>query len=137
MRRLVKLLLLTLLIGLLVLVRYYEAVLFYDPFMAFFEDAIPGPYLVRWYVNVFLRFSLTSLISLVILWIIFRSREVIEFSCILYLVLFLILFPAFVYLMGKVDYEDYLGVFYIRRFLVHPLLLLLLLPAFYYQQMKG
>lgn len=122
----------------LVLVRQFERELFYDPFMAFFQDSheagekIP----LQWHLNIILRFLINTVISLGIIYVCFLNKSVVKFSAILYGLLFLLLFPIFVFLMGRVQMDNYLPVFYVRRFLIHPVLLLLLIPAFYYQRTR-
>lgn len=128
------------LVGFLVLIRMYEYRFFYDPFMFFFEESfragtqldIPPSY----YFNVFLRFLLNMIISLLILYVTFESKGMVKFAVIVYSSFFLVLFPLFIYLMQQIQPEDYLAAFYVRRFLVHPVLILILLPAFYYYKLK-
>lgn len=127
------------LVFLLVLVRQFEWKLFFDPFMAFFHgsheagEKMP----LQWYLNLALRFALNTVLSLGILYFCFLNKNVVKFAAVLYLLMFLLLFPLFVFLMGRVQMDDYLTVFYVRRFLIHPVLLLLLIPAFYYQKTKS
>lgn len=127
------------LVGFLVLVRQYEQQFFYDPMMAFFNheygagEEIP----LQWLLNIFFRYLLNSFISLGILYLFFKKWSVVKFSALLYFLLLLLLFPTFIILVGEVTSDNYLSVFYVRRFLVHPVLLLLLIPAFFYQKMKG
>ncbi|WP_424495242.1 exosortase F system-associated membrane protein [Salinimicrobium sp. GXAS 041] len=127
------------LVLLLVLVRLFEEVLFYDPFMYFFQGCISeNPELFRghWYANVALRFVANTLISLAVIYVVFEKKSSVKFAALLYTLLFIVLFPLFIFLMERVEENDYLAVFYVRRFLVQPILLLLLLPAFYYQRLK-
>ena len=126
------------LIGFLVLVRQYEQQFFYDPMMAFFNkeygagEEIP----LQWLLNLVFRFLINSIVSLGILYLFFQKLSVVKFSALLYFLLFAVLFPAFVILVREVTSDNYLSVFYVRRFLIHPVLLLLLIPAFFYQKMK-
>ena len=138
MKKLLRGLGFVILVGLLVAVRFLETELFYDPFMRFFSP-VPGnseiPE-VRLFFNVTLRFWINSCISMGLLYITFGSKTILKFSGILFLLLFIILFPSFIFLMQKVTMDNYLVVFYVRRFLVHPIFILILLPAFYYQRIK-
>ena len=126
------------LIGFLVLVRQYEQQFFYDPMMAFFNkeygagEEIP----LQWLLNLVFRFLINSIVSLGILYLFFQKLSVVKFSALLFFLLFAVLFPAFVILVREVTSDNYLSVFYVRRFLIHPVLLLLLIPAFFYQKMK-
>lgn len=139
MRTLIKLLLIGGLVALLVLIRLYEYRFFYDPFMYFFEQAFQSgstlTFTTDMFFNVFLRFFLNTLISLTILWVAFQNWSIIKFAALIYAVFFVVLFPLFIYLMNHIEPEDYLAAFYVRRFLAHPLLILILLPAFYYYRL--
>ena len=142
MKQLLKPALLLLLLLLLVLVRAMEKEFFYDPFMLFYDREVLGievqaenSFLL--YLNVVFRYVINTLISLAVLFVVFRDKGIIRFSSVLYLVIFFMLFPAFVLLMGKVGPGNYLQAFYVRRFLIHPVLILLLLPAFFYQRLQG
>lgn len=137
----IKILIILGLVGVLALIRLYEYRFFYDPFMYFFERAFQSGetinYSFEMFFNVFLRFLLNTFISLLILWVAFRSWGIIKFSGIVYAGFFIVLFPLFVYLMHHVQPQDYLAAFYVRRFLAHPLLILILLPAFYYYRLSS
>ena len=136
MKAVIKIAMILGLVGALALVRLYEYRFFYDPFMYFFEQQYkPGEYIdfpAYMFFNVFLRFLVNTLISLLMLWVAFRSWGIIKFSTLIYFTFFVVLFPLFIYLMLHVKPGDYLAAFYVRRFLAHPLLILILLPAFYY-----
>lgn len=140
MRAVIKIAIILMLVGVLALVRLYEYQFFYDPFMYFFEQAFQKgetiDYTFDMFFNVFLRFFTNTLISLLILWVAFRSRGILKFSSLIYVGFFVVLFPLFIYLMYHVEPEDYLAAFYVRRFLAHPLLILILLPAFYYYRLS-
>lgn len=139
MKLLKKLILIGFLVGVLVLIRMVEYQFFYDPFMYFFstgENAAKVTYPKMLFFSVFFRFLLNTVISLAVLWVAFRKVAIIKFAALLYAVFFVLLFPIFLYLMQHVTMEDYLAAFYVRRFLVHPVLILLLLPAFYYYRLR-
>jgi exosortase F-associated protein len=140
MRAAVKILIILGLVGVLATVRLFEYRFFYDPFMYFFERAYRSGETINYsfgmFFNVFLRFLVNTFISLLILWVAFQSRGIIKFAGIIYAGFFIVLFPLFVYLMNHVEPQDYLAAFYVRRFLAHPLLILILLPAFYYYRLQ-
>lgn len=127
---------------LLVLVRAYEDVLFYDPLLEYFKmdyKQLPLPEMdfTQLLGGVFLRFLLNTILSLCILWIVFMDKDILKLSLFLYAVLFVVLFAAFsflVYADGMVDNQ--LLLFYVRRFLIQPIFLLILLPAFYFQKYR-
>ncbi len=134
----IKISVILLLVCLLALVRLYEYSFFYDPFMYFFEEDFQNElHIPTWmFFNVFLRFLVNTVISLVILYVAFQSRSIIKFSGIIYAGFFLVLFPLFIYLMSHIHTDNYLPAFYVRRFLAHPVLVLILLPAFYYYRLQ-
>lgn len=130
---------LSLLVILLILVRQFEYSLFPDPFMEFYKTGTFGDEEIsttRLYLNVALRYIINSMISLAILYVVYLNRNIVRFSGVLFVVLFAVLFPLYIYFMGTIEQEDYLAAFYVRRFLVQPIMLLLLLPAFYYQRLN-
>lgn len=116
-------------------VRYFETELFYDPLKSFFNGAyqsegLPEISWDRWILSALGRFLLNTLLSLAILKVIFKKMTVIQFSAMLYLVLFFILLPSLLVLAHYYIPGDYRALFYVRRFLIHPVLLLLLIPSF-------
>src|SRR6056297_3249369 len=134
-----KILIMGLLVVLLAMVRMFEYQFFYDPFMYFFENSFePHEKLIfppEMFFNVFLRFLINTIISLTILYVAFRSKGIIKFSAVIFALFFIVLFPLFVYLMQNVQPDEYLAAFYVRRFLAHPVLILILLPAFFYYRL--
>ena len=128
-----------LLFGLLILMRMFEGELFYDPLISFFKtnhstEKLPQMDHLKLVGNVVLRFMITTCISLGILWVLFRKKEILKVAGLLYLVLFVILMGAFLVLMQSSELGGHMALFYVRRFLIQPLFLLLLIPAFYFQK---
>ena len=133
---------LLLLFGLLILIRIFENELFYDPYLIFFQNDylyIDNPRREIFKVTLFtiIRYGLNTIISLAILYIIFRDRGIIKLSTLIYGVALLILIGLYLYFVINPKQEDYYIFFNIRRFLIQPILLLILLPAFYYSRLKG
>ena len=141
MNRLLKYSLLALLIILLVLVRAFEDALFYDPYLTFFENDYlyidsPRREAAKLVFFTSLRFAINTLISLVFLYVVFRDKEIIKFSVIIYGLAYVVLLVPFLYFVINPKQGDYYLFFNIRRFLIQPLLLILLLPAFYYYRLN-
>ncbi|RZV65994.1 MAG: exosortase F system-associated protein, partial [Flavobacteriaceae bacterium] len=118
--------------GLLILIRVYESQLFYDPYLLFFQDDYlrmdyPNREVFKLTAFTTLRYLLNTLISLGMIYVIFRDKSMIKFAAILYVIAYLILLVLFLYFVLNPRQEDYLIFFYIRRFLIQPILLLLLL----------
>lgn len=129
------------LVILLALIRYFESSLFYDPLLQFFHsdylrDSTPHFETTELLVNVFYRFFLNSLISLTIIYIAFLDKNILKFSFLLYLILFAICFPIFMFLIFTIENNNFLALFYVRRFLIQPIFVIILLPAFYYYRLK-
>lgn len=136
-----KFILLFILFALLAMIRYFENELFYDPYLSFFENDylyLDNPRREVFKLTVFttLRYVLNSVISLGILFVIFKDRNIIKFSTFIYGIAYLILLALFLYFVLNPRKEDYYLFFNIRRFLIQPLILLLLLPAFYYNKLR-
>ncbi|MFL9843832.1 exosortase F system-associated membrane protein [Flavobacterium rhizosphaerae] len=121
----------------LVCIRIFQEQLFYDPLIAFFKlgrgKVLPPFDKMRLFYGLAFRYLLNTVFSLIIIWIIFKNYQVFKLSAILYIVLFVLLCVAF-FIITSTPYPDLLLVFYVRRFLIQPLLLLLFVPAFYYQR---
>ena len=126
------------LIGVLA-VRAFEQDLFYDPLIEFFKGdhqhmAIPELVWGKYLLHVLGRYVLNSLLSLLALWALFQNKDYIKFSGLLMLGLLVLLLPALVLLIKSSEPGSYMALFYVRRFLMQPLLVLLLIPAFYFQK---
>ena len=124
------------------LIRFFETDLFYDPLISFYKNNFsqkPFPELVTWkyYLNLALRYLLNTSISLFLIWISFHNKSYIKFSVILYTVLFVIGITTFIYIEHDIQHENYMTLFYVRRFLIQPLLVIILLPAFYFQNINN
>ena len=126
---------------LLVLIRYFENSLFYDPYLQFFESDylyIDSPRRETLKLTLFttLRFVLNTAISIGILYVVFRDKNVVKFSVLLYSIAYLILLILFLYFVINPKQEDYYLFFNVRRFLIQPLFVIILLPAFYYHKIR-
>lgn len=143
MKRLYRIVSIFILVIFLVLIRAYEDSLFYDPLLEFFKinyKTLPLPEMDTFTLqtNISLRFLLNTIISLAIIWLVFRDKEFIKLSGILYSILFAVLFLIFSFIIFTSEGTgSHLVLFYVRRFLIQPLFLLLLVPAFYFQKYKS
>jgi exosortase F-associated protein len=54
----------------------------------------------------------------------------------IFLTFFVLFILAYWYLLFNSNTADYVLLFYVRRFLIQPLLLLILIPAFYFHRRK-
>ena len=130
------------LIGLLVLIRFFENELFYDPYLSFFKNDYlymdnPRREVFKLTMYTTLRYVLNTVLSLGILYLLFKDWGVIKFSSWLYAVAYVVLIALFLYFVMAPKQSQYYLFFNVRRFLIQPIGLLLLLPAFYYQRLRS
>ncbi|WP_298532983.1 exosortase F system-associated protein [uncultured Algibacter sp.] len=126
----------------LVLIRFFEDTLFYDPYLTFFQSDYlyidsPRREVAKLIFSTVLRYALNTIISLVILFLVFKDRSVVKFSGMIYLLAFVLLMMAYMYFVINPKQEDYYLFFNVRRFLIQPIILILLIPAFYYHKYKS
>lgn len=132
-----RILVLILILG-LVSVRYWEAALFYDPLLLFFEGAylnathLPKLDFFSLMLNISLRYWLNSALSIFTLVVLFPRKGIFKISLLLYVALFVLLIIAFSVIVMTYDQHLSMLLFYVRRFLIQPIFLLVLVPAFYY-----
>ncbi|AWH85059.1 exosortase F system-associated protein [Flavobacterium album] len=123
------------LLVLLVLVRVFEEKLFYDPLLAFFrkeDKELPEYDSMQLFFGLAFRYGLNMLFSLGIIWLAFKDKSVMKLTTVLYAVFFVLL-TAVLFISLNTEKPSLLLIFYVRRFLIQPLFLILFLPAFYYQ----
>lgn len=128
--------------GMLVLIRVFENELFYDPYLLFFQNDYlyldyPRREILALTISTTIRYLLNSGISLAILYLFYLDLSMIKFSLLLYGVAYVILISIFLYFVINPRQEDYYLFFNLRRFLIQPIILLFLLPAFYYYKLKN
>jgi exosortase F-associated protein len=126
----------------LVLIRFYEHELFSDPLLEFYSSEFsyaqsPDFDVMQVLGSTSWRFLLNSIISIAIIGIVFPYRKTILFSMVFYALAYLILTLLFWFFINDMERENFLTIFYIRRFLIQPIFVLVLLPAFYYQNLNS
>ena len=134
-------LLIALLILLLFLVRAAAQRYFYDPLILFFKqdhlNAVPGiPNQGRFYLFLAIRYWINAAISIGIIHLLFPRFASIKFLIKIFIGAFLLLGLGFIILLQTSTSGNYRALFYVRRFLIHPVLLLLLIPAFYHRKLQ-
>jgi exosortase F-associated protein len=122
-------------------VRAFEDWLFYDPYLSFFQNDYlyidsPRREVAKLVFFTTLRYGLNTLFSLGVIYAVFVDKGIIKFSVVIYGVAYLVLVAAYLYFVIHPRQEDYYLFFNVRRFLIQPVFLLLLLPAFYYYRLK-
>ena len=123
----------------LILIRAFQNSLFYDPFINYFKgnylnNPFPDVKIGYFLIHILFRYFLNTIFSLAIIQMLFKNSKTLFFSIKFYLLVFFIFTPILVVLIEF--YEFKMLLFYIRRFLIQPLFLFILIPAFYYQKLK-
>lgn len=124
---------------LLALIRFFETQLFYDPFIAYFKsDYLQLPFpdfsFLKLMFYTLLRYVLNSGLSLAIIYLIFKDVRLTKFALLLYSILGILLLTTLIILLSFFDEKSNFVLFYVRRFLIQPLFLVLFVPAFYFQK---
>ncbi|MEW5674956.1 exosortase F system-associated protein [Flavobacterium enshiense] len=127
------------LIGMLACVRLFEQSLFYDPFLEFFkgdfkDKPLPEYNVLKLFLGLVMRYVVNMVLSLGVIYVVFKDRQLVKLTSFLYAIFFVLLMLAFFGMLSFFQNPDYMLLFYIRRFLIQPLFLVLFLPAFYYQK---
>lgn len=138
----IRVLVLFLLVLVLASIRIYEESLFYDPFLDYFKanfSNLPLPILEKFnlFLSLFFRYSLNSIVSIVFIQVAFKDFNFTKFASVLYVLLFIILTIAFFVVLEFYADENKMELFYIRRFLIQPLFLLLFIPGYLIQKRKN
>jgi exosortase F-associated protein len=125
----------------LAMIRFFEDYLFYDPYLQFFKNDYlyidsPRRETFKLVMSTTLRFIMNSGISLGLLFLVFRDRGIIKFASLIFGLAYFVLLMAFLYFVINPNQDDYYLFFNIRRFLIQPIILLVLLPAFYYHKLR-
>jgi exosortase F-associated protein len=141
MRKRYRILLIIPLVLLLMLVRYFGPKLFYDPFINYFESdyltaVFPDFNMLKLFFYLTIRYVVNMIISLNIIFLIFRKRKIINFTLKFYFIAFIVLGLIYFFQLRMEFSNGYLFAFYVRRMLIHPMFLLILLPALYYQKLS-
>ena len=141
MKHLIKILAVFLTVLGFVLIRLYQDELFYDPFIEFYslyyhDMEPPEVDLLKLIGSTSARYWLNSLLSIGLIHVLFRKKSTLRFSIIFYGLAFLLLMIGFYVVHEQLSPELYMVFFYMRRFLIQPIFILLLIPAFYYQRIE-
>ncbi|SUP54261.1 exosortase F-associated protein [Weeksella virosa] len=122
----------------LIMIRVFEKDLFYDPFIEYFQRDTSNqtfPYYVLSRVNasILFRYALNALLTTAIIAVLFQNKKYTRFTVLVLIISLFVLLPLYNYAIKQ---EFQLGTnigFYIRRFLIQPMYVLLLIPSFFYQ----
>ncbi len=86
--------------GLLILIRTYEDTIFYDPLLKYFRYdytnmKLPAINSVKLFLSMGFRYYLNSMISLGILYLIFKDTKIVKFSTLLFIIFGSVLMISF------------------------------------------
>ncbi|MBD3907329.1 exosortase F system-associated protein [Chryseobacterium sp. Ch-15] len=120
-------------------VRILEDQIFYDPFLNFFHEgnkniSFPEFEWGKLIIGHIFRFVLNLFFSCVIIHFLFKNKEWTVQGAVLISIIFIITFPIYLYCISDRFDIGYLFSFYMRRFVIQPLILLLIVPLFYYRK---
>lgn len=118
-------------------VRFLEEKLFYDPFLGYFqwEGAVfPAFEWGRLIISHLFRFLLNFLLSLGVVHFLFMNKVWTFQAGFLMILLFVVSLPIYLYCVYVEFGFGRLFPFYVRRILIQPLLLLIIVPIFYYRK---
>lgn len=120
-------------------VRFVEDKIFYDPFLDYFHAAskkaiFPDFQWGKLILNYVFRFLLNLIFSAVAVHFIFKNFKWTMQAIVLMLIVFAVTFPIYLYCISDRFEIGYLFSFYMRRFVIQPLILLLIIPLFYYRK---
>ena len=121
----------------LLMVRNFQNELFYDPLLAYFQgdflnSEFPEFNHGKHLMSLSLRYLINSLLSLGIIHLIFQDKAILKISGLLFLLLWVITLPLYWYFISSGFSQFVTAGFYVRRILIQPILLLVLLPAGWY-----
>lgn len=123
----------------LIAVRMLEDKIFYDPLLTYFlkskyELVFPDFDWGKLILSHLFRFFLNLFFSCVIIHFLFKNKEWTIQGAALITIVFAITFPIYLFCLYDKFETGYLFSFYIRRFVIQPLILLLIVPLFYYRK---
>jgi exosortase F-associated protein len=123
----------------LLLIRMFEKELFYDPFLNFFHGdtqnkMVPEFNIIKLFLGLLCRYFMNSMLTVLIVYFLFKDVSIVKLTSFLLSLFFVVLIIFFFSLLYFSKTPNYLFLFYVRRFLIQPLFLILFVPAFFYQK---
>ena len=123
----------------LISVRFLENSLFYDPFLDFFKGNYKvglAPDFILWklILSHFFRFLLNLFFSAIVVHFIFLNKKWTLQAVLLIAIAFIVFFPIYLWCIYSKMEIGYLFTFSVRRFVIQPIILLLIIPIFYYRK---
>lgn len=123
-------------------VRLIGGHLFYDPLIEFFHipdyqnHPLPEIHFWKFSIAMLFRYGINTLLTLALVQVIFQKRDLVKLTASILGIVFMAIFPLFLWGVWYAEPEQYRYLFYVRRILIHPVLTLILIPALLYHE-KG
>ncbi len=132
-----------LLIG-LILVRLNQEFLFYDPLLHYFKGNFYNKTnflemdTTKHLVSITIRYWVNAVLSIGIIYVLFDKKKYIKTSGIVFLIGWLVFLPIYyIFIETEFEYSLMIG-FYVRRFLIQPIIgIILILALFYLEKRKN
>lgn len=126
----------------LISVRFLEDKIFYDPFLEFFKGdykvaKIPDFIWGKLIWSHIFRFLLNLIFSVIVVHFLFRNKTWTLQAILLIIIAFLLFLPIYLWCLYSKMEVGYLFTFSVRRFVIQPIILLLIIPIFYYRKKIG
>ena len=122
----------------LVLVYIFQMQLFYDPYQHFSINDVhavaPELNAPHYILSKVLRYSLNDGFALLIIWGLFANKKYMRFAVIIFLIGLLVLLPMYLILSITFYPNSFTVLNHLHRIVLNPVLMMLLIPAFYYQE---
>ena len=123
----------------LISVRLLENKLFYDPFLDFFKgnykvNEIPKFVWEKLIISHFFRFLLNLFFSALVIHFMFLNKKWTQQAIVLIDLAFLFFLPIYLWCLYTKMEIGFLFTFSVRRFVIQPIILLLIIPIFYYRK---
>jgi len=123
----------------LIIVYVFQAQLFYDPFANHLfnpmHPEVPEYNASKYIIAKAARYILNDGFALMVIWGLFKNQTYVRFAVIIFFIGFLILLPIYLFLAMNYFIETQSFLNHLHRLVLNPVLMMLLIPAFYYQQL--
>ncbi len=121
----------------LAIVYVFQEQLFYNPFSDYLYNP-NKPYIPEYNTLLFclskaFRYILNDGFALLVIWGLFNNPRYIRFAVIVFFFGFLVLLPIYLFLAVNFFIETQSFLNHLHRLVLNPVLMMLLIPAFYYQ----
>ncbi len=122
----------------LIIVYVFQRQLFFDPFQDFIYNPQNPQYpefnKLAYVISKIIRYILNDGFALLIIWGLFKNKSYMRFAMIIFAIGLFLLLPLYLYLVINHFHSTYTFLNHLHRLVLNPVLMMLLIPAFYYQQ---